>query len=548
MRELRPYLKLIRGPALRSLMLGLLLSVLALFGAVGLLALAGWFITISAIAGLAAGASFSFAFPSAGVRAFALLRTTSRYGEKLVNHRATFQLLARLRAFFFERALALPAGRFARYRSGDLLGRAMSDIDALDNAPLRILVPTVSTLLGAGGFVIFVVSHSTALALLVAAGLLISGAGLPLLSAKLGREPGARLVRARAELRTECVEALEGLPEIRSYGAEEPVRNRLDHHVGEAAGKTRTMRRLEAAGQAVSTFSASAVLFGVLWLGLSLFTAGDLSGPVVAMICLLTVGLLEGAGVLPAAYQFLGHTREAARRLGDVFVPEDPAPPAPGDEPFPSTGTLRLRNLSFSYEGRRELVLDSSNLVAPPGSLVTVAGPSGAGKSTLLKLIAGEIAPTNGEVSFGDTPLTDIAEDGLHEHLTFVAQDEHLFDATVGQNLFLARPQATEKELQEVLEVVCLSEFIEGLAEGLDTRVGEHGYTLSGGQRKRLCVARGLLRYPEVLLLDEPTDGVDNYTAEKMMAGVRGFLPGSTLIVATHEPSLINSGDIRIVF
>ena len=422
----------------------------------------------------------------------------------------------------------------------------MSDIDALDNAPLRVLVPTVSTLLATASFVVFVVYHSTALALLVAAGLLISGAGLPFLFAKLGREPGARLVRVRAELRTECVEALEGLPEIRSYGAEEPVRNRLDHHIREADGKTRTMRRLEASGQAVSAFSASAVLFGVLWLGLSLFTAGDLSGPVVAMICLLTIGLLEGTGVLPAAYQFLGHTREAARRLGDIFSTDGLASPPPGNRPFPSAGTLRLRDLSFGYEGRPDSVLDSLNLVAPPGSLVTVAGPSGAGKSTLLKLIAGEIAPTSGEVSFGDTPLTDIAEDGLHEHLTFVAQDDHLFDATIKQNLFLARPQATEKELREVLEVVCLSEFIEGLAEGLGTRVGEHGYTLSGGQRKRLCVARGLLRHPEVLLLDEPTDGVDSTTAEKMIARIHEFLPDSTVVVASHEPFLINSDSVRV--
>lgn len=544
-REAAPYLKFLRGPALRGVLFGLSLACLALLAAVGLVGLAGWFITASALAGLAGTAGFLFAYPSAGVRAFAVLRTLSRYLERLVNHRTTFHLLARLRVHFFERALLLPATKVEGYRSGDLLDRATADVDALDNALLRVAVPTLSTALVASGVVLVLAYHSLALALSVGVGLLLAGAALPLALARLGRGPGARLVRERAGARTELVEALEGLPEIRSYGAGAAVADRLKRRVDRTHEAQRRARLLDALGGSLGSFFTSATTLLVLSLSLALLTAGNLSGPVVAMACLLSLGLLEGVEALPAAYRALGHTREAARRLGAVFGGEKQA--SVGDLPFPADRALRIRGLYFRYDGRPKPALDGLDATIPAGSLATIGGPSGSGKSTLLKLMARELVPGRGGIILGDTPVEDISERAFRERLVFVSQDEHVFDATVRGNLMLARPEATEEELLDVLAAVDLTALVAGLEAGLETRVGAHGHELSGGQRRRLCVARALLRRPDVLLLDEPANGVDERTAGRMMATIRAALPDATILVATHERALIDASEPRIL-
>jgi ABC-type multidrug transport system fused ATPase/permease subunit len=207
--------------------------------------------------------------------------------------------------------------------------------------------------------------------------------------------------------------------------------------------------------------------------------------------------------------------------------------------------------VSFAYEGRKDGVFDGLDVCIPPSSTEVISGPSGAGKSTLLKLLARELEPTQGGILFGDVPLQEIAEEDLRDRLAFVSQDEHLFDVSVAENLRLAKPQATDEELMEVVEAVCLTSLIGELTDGLATRIGEHGHELSGGQRRRLCVARALLRRPEVLLLDEPTEGVDRGTAEEMMGHIRRLLPTSTLVVAAHDPTLVteahDAGVVRVV-
>jgi ATP-binding cassette subfamily C protein CydC len=542
-RELRPYLELLRGPALRGVLGGLSLACVSLFAAVGLAGLAGWFVTASALAGLMGTAGFLFAYPSGGVRAFAVVRTLSRYVERIVNHRATFRLLARLRVYFFERALLLPAPKVEGYRSGDLLDRATADVDALDNALLRVIVPTFSTALVASGVTLFIAYHSFALALLVAVGLSISGAALPLALARLGRSPEGRLVRERTGTRTEIVEALEGMPEIRSYNAGAMVADRLKRHVKDTHDAHRQTRLLDAFGGSLGGFFTSATTLIVLSSGLAL--SGGLSGPVVAMACLLALGLMEGVEALPAAYRALGHTREAARRLAVVFGGEEEHT-SRGDRTFPAGQSLRVRDLSFRYEGRPGPALDGLTATVPAGSLAIVEGHSGSGKSTLLRLMARELAPERGEVLVGDTPVSAISEKCFRERLVFVSQDEHVFDATIRENLLLAQPGATDRDLRAALDAVHLTEFAEGLEDGLETGVGSHGHELSGGQRRRLCVARALLRSPNVLLLDEPTSGVDEETAGRMMAAIRASLPDATIIVASHEQALTDHGDVRI--
>lgn len=535
---------LLRGGLLLQALLGMFLAVIAGVASVGLVGLSGWFIAASALAGSAGAASaFIVAYPSAGIRAFALVRVITRYLERLVNHRATFSILSRLRVHFFERALQLPAERLSRYRSGDLLNRATTDIDALDNAYLRVLVPTVTAALAFLGATAFLAYHSPLLAALLAVGAVLAGAGLPLVTALLGRVPGRETSHSRAELRTRAIEALEGLPEVRSYGAGDLVADRMGETLDRDYAAERRMRLVDAFGAATSNFAASATTLAVLAAGLLLYQTAGLAGPLVVMAVLLTTGVLEQTGALPAAYRALGHTRAAADRLSEVFDYSETV--ERGTAPFPAGGApeISLENLTFRYADRELTALDGLSGEFPSGSLTAVTGPSGSGKSTLLRILAGELLPTSGEARYDETRTTALDPEALRRHVVYASQSEHVFDSTLRHNLLLSDPEASDRTLLEALRRVGLFGFVEDLAAGLDTPVGENGRQLSGGQQKRLAIARALLRRPDILLLDEPTGSLDQETAEFVIHSTRTALPEATIIVATHDRSLAATAD-----
>ncbi len=537
--DMQPYLKLLRGPLLRALLPGLLLACLALFTAVGLLSLSGWFITMSALVGVLGITSFSYLFPSGGVRTFALLRTLARYSERVVTHQATFLWLTRLRVMFFDKALRLPTRVLAQYRSADLLSRVTSDIDALDQVVLRVLIPTISTGVIVIGCLVFIAFQSVVLALLTAIMVALVGIGLPILTAKLGQRPGTQFVEARASLKTQCIEALQGRREIASYRAEAIVRDQLGQYVTRADHSQRAMRHISAFSQALTDGIATTTMLLALVVGLSLVLAKILPGPNVAMICLLLIGMFEGLEVLPHAYQFLGHIGKAAQRLNALFLSDECVPSPLQHASFPSNQALRIQNVFFRYGERQKEVLRALTVTIPPASFVAITGRTGSGKSTLLKLIAREIELNGGSIYLGEIPLEDIEPDAFLRHLVLVSQDSHIFNATIRQNLLLAKADATDEEMRDVLEVVCLAGLVKGLVDGIETEVGEHGYALSGGERRRLSIARALLRRPEILLLDEPTAGVDRKTAEQMLVSMCSFLPESMIVVATHDTMLL---------
>lgn len=524
---------------------GVLFACLAAAASVGLVGLAGWFIAASALAGIAGSAAFIVAYPSSGIRAFAVVRVVFRYLERLTNHRVTFSLLSRLRVHFFERALTIPALRFSRYRSGDLLNRATSDVDALDNAFPRVIVPTLAAIVVCAGSVAFLAYHSPLLAVILGAGCLVAGGALPFVSAVIGRGSGTGITRAKAGLRIEVVEAVEGLPEIRSYGAGSVVAARLDTALDAAMRDERKAKTADATGTSAGTLVAQLTTLAVLLVGLALYQSVGLAGPILVLAVLLATGVFEQLGALPAAYRALGVTRAAAERLSEVFTTKDEDGPR-GTGNFPSSRDgngpdIRVAGATFGYEGRDAPALDGVSFEAGAGSFTALVGPSGSGKTTLLGLLSGELRPDSGVVEAGGVPVEDIGPEGLAAHVAYASQDEHVFDVTLRENLALAAPEAEDDVLLYVLDVVGLTGFYEGLEEGLDTRVGEHGREISGGQRRRLSVARALLRRPDVLLLDEPTGSLDDETARRMVRAIRENLPRTTIVLATHDPELVSA-------
>jgi ATP-binding cassette subfamily C protein CydC len=577
MRELLPSLKLMRGSLLRTLLLGLVLSCVAALSAIGLLGLSGWFITMSALVGIVGSTSFSFLFPSAGVRAFALLRTVGRYGERTVNHQATFLFLARLRVECFDGALRLPMRAISSFRSGDLLGRVMADIDTLDQVLLRVLLPTASTIIVLTAALAFLAFQSVQVSLLVALMLVVTGLGLPILMTWLGRRPGAGFVEARAEARTHCVEALQGCEEIASYHAEERVKQQVARDLAVVDQAQHTQRQLSALASGLTTALASTTVLGALLLGLWFVGQGSMSGPAVVMICLIVLGLFESIEGLPLAYQFLGQTRRAARRLNALLLTEQIGasdscrevmpliyrePVARASEPpdsvliSPVSPTIRLQHVRFRYDQGRGDVFSDFTCTIPAGSFMAITGSSGSGKSTLLRLLAGEIEPNYGTISLegpevgamvpGSSTMNRGSSSYHGKGTMYVAQESHSFHTTLRENLLMAKPDATRQELEQALEIVNLTDMLKHLEEGLDTLLGEHGDTLSGGERRRLGIARALLTAPAILLLDEPSAVVDSATARQMLASIRSFLPGRTLVVATHDPWLVAMAEQHI--
>ena len=495
-----------------------MLTVLAFALGTALLCLAGWFIASSAVAGLAVASTFSFLFPSAGVQALAWARTMGRYGERITTHKATLDLVAALRTSLFARALRLSRDRVAELRSSELLGRITVDSDAVENLLLRSSFPMSAAVAALAGTAGLFAPLSWTLALVAVAGLVLTGSALILIAHHQAGRPARRLVHARADARQALIEMLEGLPELRSFGAERRAAAEVARHLARHAQARRRLSRLSAAGQSTGILLADVTLVGVVATAAGLLGAGALPAPAFVAVCLVSLAVFEPIVGLPAAVTARARARAASIRLADVFpdAPSGASARAIPADPWP---------LEITF-GRRAVAVAR-------GETVLLTGASGTGKSTMLRAIAGQ--PTCGiDIRLGGVETARIDPDQLAERVTLVAQDAYVFDGTIRENLLLAAPAVAEAELWEALAAAALDETVAGFPAGLDTPAGRAGHELSGGQRRRLSVAQGLLRHADVLLLDEPSEGLDLPTAERLLAGVRTFDPDAAIVIALH--------------
>ncbi|HEX4752663.1 MAG TPA: ATP-binding cassette domain-containing protein [Solirubrobacterales bacterium] len=512
-----------RGPPLsRRLLKAGAIAVLTFALGAALLGLAGWFIASSAVAGLAVASTFSFVYPSAGVQGLAVARTLSRYQERISTHSVTLDIVGWLRGALFGRALRLPRDRVAALRSSDLLGRITVDTDAVEEVLLRSAFPAivaVGAVVAAGVFFLLV---SPTLAVISTAGSLLTAAVLIALARRQARSPAQELIAARAEARAALVEALDGLPELRSFGAERLAAADVTRHLGAVEANRRRLTRLGARGQSLGGLLADLTLVVVVAAAAGLLGSAQLSAPVFVMACLVAIAVFEPFVGLSGAVVALERGRAAAARLSDLF----PAAPEPG--------TARHRWPEGPVAVKIGLAGRPDEIDARAGDTVLLSGRSGAGKSTLLRAITGERSPA-ARVLLSGIPAAEIDATALTGHVTLVAQDAHVFDGTIRQNLQLADEAADEVDLWGALGAAALSLTVAAFPNRLDTPVGPGGAALSGGQRRRLSVAQGLLRQPDILLLDEPTEGLDTATATRLLAGVRDYLPGALVIIALHD-------------
>ena len=545
MKALFPWIRVIARRKGR-LVIGALLMLSTVLAAVALLGLSGWFITATGLTALVMAVGISTYFdvyvPGAGIRAFALTRTISRYLERLYNHDTILRLLADLRLHLFGRLSQINPNRLSRQRSGQWLNRLTQDVDALDNLYLRLLAPPIVALISSlvvAGVVAIWLPKAAVLLLIGLSGLLILSTWVP---ARSGTRFGRQVGEKTEQLRWHGIDHLQGMAELKAAHKETAHAQRLWQAHETLQSNQEKLARLTALINSLTSALLSLLVVILLVLGIQGYIEAALSGPVLVMLLLATLALTEAFASLPKAFSQFGHTLLAAERLNDLQE-ELPPQQATGLEQ-PDTPILVCRNLSASRGGER--LFDGLSFHLELGDWLVITGPSGRGKSSLASLIAGMNTVDEGDVLIRGKPPGPWPQVDGPECIAWLTQETQIFSDTVANNLLLAKPEATDRQLWEVLEWVELADRVEQGERGLDTWVGEGGLPLSGGEQRRLALARILLQDAPLVLLDEPFRGLDAATAERLMLRLQHWGKDCTLVWFAHEQSVLPVGIPRI--
>ncbi len=516
---LLPLVKLFWVERGARLALGAGLSALAMLAGSGLLGLSGWFITASAFAGLtvASAAVFDVFMPSAGIRLLAIGRTAARYGERLVTHDATLRVLAALRERLFRGWAEPSAAAIMIRRPAKLLFRLTNDVDALDSLYLRVLVPAVVAILAAIAVTIALCFIDPSFGAMAGLWLVALCLGLSLVAARLALKPGRRRAHAMEALRARVVDLVAGQTDLAMAGqlqAQQAAIIEADQRLAKADS---ALNRIDS-GVAAGFSLGSTFLLTMTLLVVALFAKqGAIGAPAAAFALLIAFAATEPFAALRRGALELGRTLLAARRIAPRL--SSAAASMPRVEPVAGYA-FQLSAAAAGHEGALRPVLNDLSLSLPVGERLAVVGESGVGKSTLLALLAGEIAATSGAVAC--------------QAAATLTQRSDVFRDTVRGNLKLAAPHANDERLRDALATAGLVDDIDALPHGLSTHLGEGGSGLSGGQLRRLALARLLLRDTPLWLLDEPTEGFDAATARAVLARLASVADGRSLVIATH--------------
>jgi thiol reductant ABC exporter CydC subunit len=524
----------IARPAAGRLALATLLGAGAVGAAIGLIATSAWLISRSA----QRPQESAVAIAIAGVQFFALSRGLCRYGERVVGHDAAFRVLSDLRVRVYERLERLAPLGLPAFGSGDLLARLIHDVDSLQDLLVRVAPPfAIALVVGAATVVLqWWMLPVAGLILLVA--LLLAGTLVPWLTGMLAARAEARQAAARGELTSSVVDLIEGAPELAVNGAtagQLGLALAADAELAHLAGAS---ARTAGIGQGLSTLCAGLAMWGALLVGVSAVNAGRLHGVLLAGIALIPLVAFELVAGLPIATQTLRRVRRSAARVLEVMDTPPPVlePAHPiALSPRPRSHALRVRDLRCRYPGEPRWALAGVDLDLSPGRRVAVVGPSGAGKSTLAGVLLRFLAYEGGSVTLDDVEIAELDGDECRRVVGLVAQDAHVFDNTLEENLRLAKRGATEDQMRAALAKVRLLDWTAILPAGLDTEVGERGARMSGGQRQRLAIARALLADFPVLVLDEPGEHLDTQTADAIVADLLAITEGRTTLLITHR-------------
>ena len=546
MKDLRFFLALAH-PDRWWLRLGAALAALTLLAGIGLLSLSGWFITAASVAGLAGvGRGFNYLFASGGVRAFALSRTGARYAERMVTHEATFRVLSRLRLWVFDIAAPLAPGRLSEMRSGDVLSRVTQDVDSLDNLYLRLVTPVFAAGVAAlfAGIVLAVFAPAALPGVLGV--FILASVVLPLMAAKAGRAPGEISATASSDARAEAGDLAAGLAELKAYGADARIIERLNAASLRWIGAQRQVAQLGLFNAAILSLAAPASFV----VGVGLATLSGAPAPLAALAGFIAFALFEAAAPLVQAAEQYGRTTASARRLRALSEMAPAAQDPDKAAALPGGWDVCASDLTFTYPGKETPALDTVSLTLSEGARLALVGASGSGKSTLIKLLMRFYAAQSGTLSLGGTALSNLSATDIRTRFALVDQRAELLSTTVRANLRLADPDASEDQIWAALEQARAADFVRNMPDQLTTWIGEQGGLVSGGQARRLALARAFLKGAPVLLLDEPTEGLDEETEADFLDALDRWLDEDkrrSVLIVTHRAALLERAREAVV-
>ncbi|MFJ4644915.1 thiol reductant ABC exporter subunit CydD [Streptomyces bobili] len=524
--------------------LALLLGSLALGSAVGLMATSGWLISRAS----QQPPVLYLMVAVTATRAFGIGRAVFRYAERLVSHDAVLRMLADTRVAVYRRLERLAPAGLRTTRRGDLLTRLVADVDALQDYWLRWLLPAASAVAVSAGAVAFTAWLLPEAGAVLAAGLLAAGAGVPLVTGAVARRAERRLAPARGVLATSAADLLTGTAELTVAGAL-PARTaavrEADSVLTRIASRAATATAL---GGGLTALVSGLTVAAAALVGAQAVDAGRLSGVTMAVVVLTPLAAFEAVLGLPLAVQYRQRVRRSAERVYEVLDSPEPVrePEQPRQAPA-SPFPLVLKGLSARHAGQDRDALAGVDLTVEQGRRIAVVGTSGSGKTTLAQVLLRFLDSGEGSYTLGGVDAYAVDGDDVRRLVGLCAQDAHLFDSSVRENLLLAKKDATEADLRDALARARLLDWADGLPDGLDTLVGEHGARLSGGQRQRLALARALLADFPVLVLDEPAEHLDLPTADALTADLLAATEGRTTLLITHRLAGLDAVDEVLV-
>lgn len=540
MKILLPYLALYRRHWL-LMALGIVLAIVTLLASIGLLALSGWFLAAASLAGLAGLYTFNYMLPAAGVRGAAIFRTAGRYAERVVSHDATFRVLAHLRVFTFSKLLPLSPGGLAGFQKAEILNRLVADVDTLDHLYLRVISPLISALVVIVAVTLGLSFVDVKLALTLGGIMLTLLVLLPVIFYRAGQPIGRGLTQLRGEYRAQLGGWLQGQSELVIFGAEAQSRKTLDEIERRWLDRQQQQAKLSGLSQALVIATSGLTLCLLLWLASGGVGSLPAPGALLALFVFTPLAAFEALGPVAGAFQHLGQVMASAGRVTQI-ISQRPVVTFPDKGPGGETiAFISIQDVSFTYPGQPQPVLQEVSLEIQRGEHIALLGKTGCGKSTLAQLLTRAWDPQEGRIQLNGVSLVDYQESSLRSMVTVLSQRVHIFNSTLRDNLLLAAPQSSDEKLSEVLRLVELGSLLEDT--GLNAWLGEGGRQLSGGEQRRLGLARALLHDAPLWILDEPTEGLDTETERHILALLDSYCKNKTLLMITHRLTGIDKMD-----
>lgn len=517
--------------------LAMALALICVLAAVSLLAVSGWLISASAFAGLTVvtATTFNYFIPAAAIRGLALIRILSRYGERVVGHQSVFTLLRDLRVWVYQKIEPLAPAHLWQYQSGDLLNRFISDIDALNYFYLRFLSPVVTALLLIGMLGVGLSLLNATLAITVFGFMLVAVFGVCGLSYKIGCLFAEKIAHQQRLLYEHLLAQLQNLMQLALYRAHSLLQTRF-FSIHQTWMRAQTQFACwQAIVVTVTTVIGGAVVVMALYFAIPLVHDHALNGAWLALVVLAIMGVFEAIIPLPSAFQKLAQTKLSALRVTQLLNATPEVNFVENNTRQPQGTEIKITNVSFRYPNSVQYVLKNFNLTIAAGKTLIISGPIGAGKTTLLQLLTRCYDPTAGSICVGGVDIRQLSENTLRQTICLASQHAHIFNDTLKANLLVANPLATDSQLWEVLAMMQLKDFVAALPNSLETELGEFGCRLSGGQIRRIALARTLLSTAPIILWDEPSEGIDAQTFHEIWVSMGSVWSYKTLIVVSHQ-------------